>query len=108
MSKRVGEEYNRVSLTPLVSSLKKVENTASRARSRRSGLGIFQRMSRFRSACIVVHRLINGRDQSVVVNASGVLDGSSVAFLPNLSNGEVLLIGTNSTMPLPVTIDPSR
>ncbi len=28
MSKRVGEEYNRVSLTPLVLSLKKVENTA--------------------------------------------------------------------------------
>ena len=33
----------------------------------------------------IVHRLINERDQAVVINASGILDGSAAAFLPNLS-----------------------
>lgn len=51
-------------------------------------------------------RIINERDQAVVVNASGVLDVSTAAFLPNLRDGEAIIIGTNSIMPLPVTMDP--
>jgi uncharacterized protein len=54
----------------------------------------------------VVHRLINERDQAVVVNASGVLDGSTAAFLSNLRDGEALLIGSNSIMLLPITMHP--
>ena len=47
----------------------------------------------------VVHRLINERDQAVVVNASGVLDVSTATFLPNLLDGEAIIIGTNSIVP---------
>jgi hypothetical protein len=54
----------------------------------------------------IVHRLINDRDQSVVVNASGILDGSAAAFLPHLRDGEALLVGNDSIMPLPIMINP--
>ncbi|WFS02383.1 ATP-binding protein [Rhizobium tumorigenes] len=53
----------------------------------------------------VVHRLINERDQAVVINASGILDGSTAAFLPSLRDGEALLVGNDSIMPLPIIID---
>ncbi|MHC2282194.1 hypothetical protein ACVME8_008837 [Bradyrhizobium diazoefficiens] len=54
----------------------------------------------------VVHRLINERDQAVVVNASGVLDGSAAVFLANLRDGEALVVGGDSIMPLPIMMTP--
>ncbi|MCK1364086.1 ATP-binding protein [Bradyrhizobium sp. 62] len=54
----------------------------------------------------VVHRLINERDQAVVVNASGVLDGSAAVFLANLRDGEALIVGGDSIMPLPIMMTP--
>jgi DNA helicase HerA-like ATPase len=54
----------------------------------------------------IVHRLINERDQAVVVNASGILDGSAAAFLPNMRDGEALLVGSDSIIPLPIMIRP--
>lgn len=54
----------------------------------------------------VVHRLINERDQAVVVNASGAMDRSAAAFLPNLREGEALIVGNHTIMPLPVQMSP--
>jgi hypothetical protein len=51
---------------------------------------------------LIVHRLINERDQSVVVNASGAIDGSMASFLPNLGEGEAIIVGSGTVMPLPV------
>lgn len=51
-----------------------------------------------------VHRLINERDQQVVVNASGAIDASVAAFLPNLREGEALIVGSHVIMPLPVQV----
>lgn len=53
----------------------------------------------------VVHRLINERDQAVVINASGVLDLSTAAFLPNLRDGEAIIVGADSIMPLPIMMN---
>ncbi|WP_154722596.1 ATP-binding protein [Ciceribacter sp. T2.26MG-112.2] len=53
----------------------------------------------------VVHRLINERDQLVVINASGVLDLSTAAFLPNLRDGEALIVGADSIMPMPIILN---
>ena len=52
----------------------------------------------------VVHRLINERDRQVVEKACGNLDASAAAFLPTLAQGEALLVGVDSPMPLPVLI----
>lgn len=106
LSKSVGDENNRVFLDAFGLVAKE---------GRKYGLTCLLATQRPRDipedvlsqvGMFVVHRLINERDQAVVVNASGVLDGSSAAFLPNLRDGEALLIGTNSIMPLPVTMDP--
>lgn len=44
----------------------------------------------------------------MVINASGILDASTAAFLPNLRDGEALLVGADSIMPLPVKMDPRK
>lgn len=56
----------------------------------------------------VVHRLINDRDQAVVINASGVLDLSTASFLPSLRDGEAIIVGTDSIMPLPIMMNAPR
>lgn len=52
----------------------------------------------------VVHRLINERDRAVVEKACGNLDASAASFLPTLGQGEALLVGVESPMPLPVLV----
>lgn len=52
----------------------------------------------------IVHRLINERDRAVVEKACGDLDASAAAFLPTLGQGEAMLVGVGSAMPLPVAI----
>lgn len=54
----------------------------------------------------IVHRLINERDRSVVERACGNLDASAAAFLPTLGQGEAILVGIDTPMPLPVLIRP--
>lgn len=56
----------------------------------------------------VVHRLINQRDRTVVEKACGDLDASAAAFLPTLGQGEAMVVGANSAMPLPVSIRKPR
>lgn len=53
----------------------------------------------------IVHRLINERDRNVVEKACGDLDASAAAFLPTLGQGEAMVVGVGSPMPLPVTIN---
>lgn len=52
----------------------------------------------------IVHRLINERDRHIVEKACGDLDASATSFLPTLGQGEAMVVGVNSPMPLPVTI----
>lgn len=52
----------------------------------------------------LVHRLINEKDRSVVERACGNLDQSAARFLPSLGQGEAILVGVDSPMPLPVRI----
>ncbi|MEH3092649.1 MAG: ATP-binding protein [Agrobacterium cavarae] len=106
LSKTVGDDYNRVFLDAfglIAKEGRKYGLTCALATQRPRDVpeDVLSQVGMF-----IVHRLINERDQSVVVNASGVLDASSAAFLPNLRDGEALLIGTNSIMPLPVSMDP--
>lgn len=57
----------------------------------------------------IVHRLINERDRNIVEKACGDLDASAAAFLPTLGQGEAMVIGVSSPMPLPVAINrPAR
>lgn len=51
---------------------------------------------------LLVHRLTNDRDREVVERACGDLDRSAAAFLPNLKQGEVAMVGVD--FPIPVTI----
>jgi DNA helicase HerA-like ATPase len=56
----------------------------------------------------IVHRLINERDRAVVEKACGNLDAGAAAFLPTLSQGEAIIVGVDSPMPLPVQIRAPR
>jgi hypothetical protein len=56
----------------------------------------------------IVHRLINERDRNVVEKACGNLDAAAAAFLPTLGQGEAIVVGVDSPMPLPVLIRPPR
>ncbi len=55
---------------------------------------------------LLVHRLTNDRDRDVVERACGEIDRSAAAFLPNLKQGEVAMVGVD--FPIPVTIQISR
>lgn len=55
---------------------------------------------------LLVHRLTNDRDREVVERACGEIDKSSAAFLPNLKQGEVAMVGVD--FPIPVTIQIGR
>ncbi|MFA7680742.1 MAG: ATP-binding protein [Pigmentiphaga sp.] len=55
---------------------------------------------------LLVHRLTNDRDREVVERACGEIDRSSAAFLPNLKQGEVAMVGVD--FPIPVTIQIGR
>ncbi len=51
---------------------------------------------------LIVHRLTNDQDRSVVERACGEIDRAASAFLPNLLPGEAAIIGTD--FPIPLTI----
>ena len=58
---------------------------------------------------LLVHRLTNDRDREVVERACGEIDRSSAAFLPNLKQGEVALIGVDFPIPMTIQVEkPSR
>lgn len=53
---------------------------------------------------LLVHRLTNDRDREVVERACGELDRSAAAFLPNLKQGEVAMVGVDFPIPVTITI----
>jgi uncharacterized protein len=53
---------------------------------------------------LIVHRLTNDQDRSVVERACGELDRSSAAFLPNLRPGQAAIIGADFPIPLTIQI----
>lgn len=55
---------------------------------------------------LLVHRLTNDRDREVVERACGEIDRSAAAFLPNLKQGEIALVGVD--FPIPVTVQMGR
>jgi hypothetical protein len=52
----------------------------------------------------IVHRLTNNSDRDVVEKASGDIDRAAASFLPSLSPGEAVLIGTDFAFPLAIRI----
>lgn len=55
---------------------------------------------------ILVHRLINDGDRSIIERACGDVDKSSVTLIPTLAPGEAVLAGVDFPMPLHVRIIP--
>lgn len=53
---------------------------------------------------LIVHRLTNDKDRSVVERACGEIDRSAADFLPMLGQGEALIVGTDFPMPVPLKI----
>lgn len=108
LAKSVGDEFNRVSLDAFGLIAKE---------GRKYGLTTVLATQRPRDipedvlsqvGLLIVHRLINEKDQGVVVSASGAIDASMAAFLPTLREGEALVIGSGAVMPLPVQVYPPK
>lgn len=55
---------------------------------------------------LIVHRLTNDRDREMVERACGEIDRSAAAFLPNLKQGEAIVVGVDFPIPLTVRVDP--
>ena len=54
---------------------------------------------------LVVHRLINDRDRSVVERASGSMDRSSLSTLPALAPGQAIILGVDFPVPVLARIE---
>ncbi|MFN4209281.1 MAG: ATP-binding protein, partial [Devosia sp.] len=106
MNKSVGDEINKVQLDTfglIAKEGRKYGLTCLLAtqRPRDVPADVLSQIGMF-----FVHRLINDRDQGVVINASGAIDASVAAFLPNLREGEALMVGSHAIMPLPIQVRP--
>ena len=104
LNKTLGDEFSRVALESfglIAKEGRKYSLTAVLATQRPRDIpdDVLSQMGMF-----VVHRLINERDRQVVEKACGNLDGSAAAFLPTLAQGEALLVGIDSPIPLPVLV----
>lgn len=51
---------------------------------------------------MIVHRLTNDRDREVVERACGAIDRAAASLLPNLNQGEAVIIGAD--FPIPLTV----
>jgi len=57
---------------------------------------------------LIVHRLTNENDRSVVERACGDLDREAARFVPTLGPGEAIVIGPDLPAPLPIKIRPPK
>lgn len=108
LDKSVGDEYNKTQLDSfglIAKEGRKYGLTCVLATQRPRDIpeDVLSQMGMF-----IVHRLINERDRAVVEKACGNLDHSAAAFLPTLGQGEAILVGIESPMPLPVRIRPPK
>lgn len=104
LNKGVGDEFNRVSLDAFGLIAKEGRKygllcVLATQRPRDIPEDVLSQIGMF-----IVHRLINERDLAVVVNASGALDSSAASFLPNLRDGEAMIVGSHAIMPLPISV----
>jgi hypothetical protein len=102
IGKTLGEESSRLKLDSfelIAKEGRKYSLTICLAtqRPRDIGQGILSQMGAF-----LVHRLTNPEDREIVERAAGDLDRSAAAFIPTLSAGHAVLIGTD--FPIPVTL----
>ncbi len=51
---------------------------------------------------LLVHRLTNDHDRNTIERACGEIDSSAAAFIPNLKQGEAVILGVD--FPIPMTI----
>lgn len=54
---------------------------------------------------LIVHRITNDQDRELVERACGEIDRSAAAFLPNLRQGEAVVIGTDFPIPLTLRVN---
>lgn len=104
LDKSVGDEFTRTDLDAfglIAKEGRKYSMTCVLATQRPRDIpeDVLSQMGMF-----IVHRLINERDRNVVEKACGDLDASAASFLPTLGQGEAIVVGVGSPMPLPVTI----
>jgi len=104
LDKSVGDEFTRTDLDAfglIAKEGRKYSLTCVLATQRPRDIpeDVLSQMGMF-----IVHRLINERDRNVVEKACGDLDSSAASFLPTLGQGEAMVVGASSPMPLPVTI----
>lgn len=104
LDKSVGDEFSRTDLDAfslIAKEGRKYSLTCVLATQRPRDIpeDVLSQMGMF-----IVHRLINERDRNVVEKACGDLDASAAKFLPTLGQGEAMVVGVGSPMPLPVFI----
>jgi DNA helicase HerA-like ATPase len=104
LDKSLGDEYSRISLESfglIAKEGRKYGLTTLLATQRPRDIpeDVLSQMGMF-----IVHRLINEKDRQVVEKACGNMDASAAAFLPTLGQGEAIVVGIDSPMPLPVQI----
>ncbi len=104
LDKSLGDEYSRVTLDSfglIAKEGRKYGLTSLLATQRPRDIpeDVLSQMGMF-----IVHRLINEKDRQVVERACGNMDASAAAFLPTLGQGEAILVGVDSPMPLPVLV----
>ncbi len=105
LDKSVGDEFSRTDLDAfglIAKEGRKYSLTCVLATQRPRDIpeDVLSQMGMF-----IVHRLINERDRNVVEKACGDLDASAASFLPTLGQGEAMVVGVSSPMPLPVAIN---
>lgn len=108
LDKSVGDEFTRTDLDAfglIAKEGRKYSLTCVLATQRPRDIpdDVLSQMGMF-----IVHRLINERDRNIVEKACGDLDASAASFLPTLGQGEAMIVGVSSPMPLPVTIHKPR
>ena len=104
LDKAVGDEANKTSLDSfglIAKEGRKYGLTCVLATQRPRDIpeDVLSQMGMF-----IVHRLINDRDRNVVERACGNLDHAAASFLPTLGQGEAIVVGVDSPMPLPLKI----
>lgn len=104
LDKSVGDEFSRTDLDAfglIAKEGRKYSLTCVLATQRPRDIpeDVLSQMGMF-----IVHRLINERDRNVVEKACGDLDASAAKFLPTLGQGEAMIVGVGSLMPLPVSV----
>jgi len=108
LDKSLGDEYSHVALDSfgiIAKEGRKYGLTTILATQRPRDIpeDVLSQMGMF-----IVHRLINEKDRQVVEKACGNMDASAASFLPTLGQGEAILVGIESPMPLPIQIIPPK